>query len=122
MNSRERVVKALNHEEPDRIPIDFGGLLASINVYTYDDLLEHLGLPANTGDAIVSREWSNVPKPSEALLEKWGVDFRRVWLGGPEQFEPIVNQAEQTFIDEWGLTWKRIVPFFDRSNLTRFKT
>lgn len=108
MNSRERVLKALNHEEPDRIPIDFGGLLASINVYTYDDLLVHIGLPANAGDSIVSREWSNVPKPSEALLEMWGVDFRRVWLGGPDNFEPVVNKEEQTFIDEWGLTWKRI--------------
>jgi uroporphyrinogen decarboxylase len=25
MNSRERVITALNHEEPDRVPIDLGG-------------------------------------------------------------------------------------------------
>jgi uroporphyrinogen decarboxylase len=105
---RERVVKALNHEEPDRVPIDFGGLLASINVYTYDSLMEYAGLPSNSGDAIVSREWSNVPKPSEALLKKWSVDFRRVWLGGPDNYQPIINEEEKTFIDEWGLTWKRI--------------
>lgn len=25
MDSRERVITALNHEEPDRVPIDLGG-------------------------------------------------------------------------------------------------
>ncbi|MDF1513697.1 MAG: uroporphyrinogen decarboxylase family protein [Anaerolineae bacterium] len=29
MNSRERVMKAINHEEPDRIPIDLGGSIVS---------------------------------------------------------------------------------------------
>ncbi len=101
MTSRERVLTALNHEEPDRIPIDFGGLLASINVYTYDALLKEVGVPAG-GDGVVSREWSNVPKPSEELLRRWGVDFRRVWLGGPERFTPIVDPAEGTMKDEWG--------------------
>ncbi len=106
MTSRERVRIALDHGEPDRIPIDFGGLLASINVYTYDALLKEVGLPAG-GDEVVSREWSNVPKPSEELLRRWHVDFRRVWLGGPEKFIPIVDAAEGTLKDEWGLTWKR---------------
>lgn len=33
MNSRERVNIALNHEQPDRIPVDFGGtLVSSMNV------------------------------------------------------------------------------------------
>jgi uroporphyrinogen decarboxylase len=89
------------------VPIDFGGLLASINVYTYDALLREVGIPAG-GDEVVSREWSNVPKPAEALMVKWGVDFRRVWLGGPEQFTPVVDEAEGTTKDEWGLSWKRV--------------
>lgn len=107
MTSRERVVKALNQEEPDRVPIDFGGLLASINLYTYEDLLDMVGIPGGKEDAVLSEEWSNVPKPSEQLLEKWGVDFRRVWLGAPDNFTVIKDEKEQTMIDEWGLTWKR---------------
>ncbi len=108
MTSRERVVKTLNHEEPDRVPVDFGGLLASINLYTYEDLLKIVGIPGGKEDAVLSEEWSNVPKPSERLLEKWGVDFRRVWLGAPDNYVPIRNEEEKTVIDEWGLTWKRI--------------
>lgn len=108
MTSRERVVKTINLQEPDRVPIDFGGLLSSTNIYTYDDLLKLEGIEDGLSDAIVSKEWSNVPKPSEQLLKKWGVDFRRVWLGSPDNFEPVINSEEQTMIDEWGLTWKKI--------------
>ena len=31
MNSRERVLVALDHGEPDRVPIDFGGLVSSLH-------------------------------------------------------------------------------------------
>ena len=36
------------------------------------------------------------------------MDFRRVWLSGPERFTPVVDARAQTFTDEWGLTWKRV--------------
>lgn len=36
MNSRERVITALRHEEPDRVPIDLGGTaVSSIAMSTY---------------------------------------------------------------------------------------
>ncbi|UCB46402.1 MAG: methyltransferase [Spirochaetota bacterium] len=44
--SRERVMVALNHEEPDRVPIDLGGtIMSGINVVTLHLLRNHLGLP-----------------------------------------------------------------------------
>jgi len=44
MNSRERVLTALNHKEPDRVPIDFGSFpgATSMNVRAYQNLLEYL--------------------------------------------------------------------------------
>ncbi|MBL7111524.1 MAG: methyltransferase [Bacteroidales bacterium] len=46
MNSRERVFSALNHKEPDRVPIDFGGHRSSgIAAMAYTKLRKHLGLP-----------------------------------------------------------------------------
>ncbi len=46
MNHRERVLAALNHQEPDRIPIDFGGTVDStISALNYQALREVLGLP-----------------------------------------------------------------------------
>ena len=45
MNSRERVVTALNHEEPDRLPIDLGGsVVTSIAISTYGELRDYLKL------------------------------------------------------------------------------
>jgi uroporphyrinogen decarboxylase len=45
MNSRERVRAALNHEAPDRVPIDFSGHRSSgIAAVAYAKLREHLGL------------------------------------------------------------------------------
>ncbi len=47
MNSRERVIAALNHQEPDRVPIDFSGHRSSgIAAIAYAKLRQHLGLPA----------------------------------------------------------------------------
>ncbi len=45
MKSRERVLKAINFQEADRVPIDLGGLKASgIAVETYDRVSRTLGL------------------------------------------------------------------------------
>jgi len=46
LNSRERVVSALNHRQPDKVPIDFGGHQSSgIMVQAYRDLRRAIGLP-----------------------------------------------------------------------------
>jgi len=41
MSHRERVLAALNHEQPDRVPIDFGGgmarTLADMAIATLDE-------------------------------------------------------------------------------------
>ena len=47
MNSRERVIAALNHEIPDRIPRDLGGTESSgVTGIAYNRLRKHMGLPA----------------------------------------------------------------------------
>ena len=47
MTSRERVIKALNHEEPDRVPIDLGGFQTGIHKGAYTQLLDYLGIGEN---------------------------------------------------------------------------
>ena len=45
MNSRERVLEALNHREPDRVPIDLGGTDNSgITAIAYNRLKAYLGM------------------------------------------------------------------------------
>ncbi|MCZ7544280.1 MAG: methyltransferase [Anaerolineae bacterium] len=45
MNSRERVLKAINHEQPDRVPIDLGGsIVTGIMAGALDRLHRYLGI------------------------------------------------------------------------------
>lgn len=49
MNHRQRVLTALSHQEPDRVPIDFGGTVdTTIQAVNYRQLRKHLGLDAGT--------------------------------------------------------------------------
>lgn len=48
MTSRERIIAALEHREPDRLPIDFAGTdCSSIHVIAYDKLRKHLGIESH---------------------------------------------------------------------------
>ena len=49
MNSRERVLKAVNFQQPDRAPIDLGGIRASgINAVVYANLKRRMGINTPT--------------------------------------------------------------------------
>jgi len=46
MTSRERILSALQHKQPDRVPVDFSGHRSSgINAIAYARLRDYLGLP-----------------------------------------------------------------------------
>jgi uroporphyrinogen decarboxylase len=103
MLPRERVLTALNHEEPDRIPIDLGSTRVSgICLDAYTRLLDALGLPRREL-RVVDRS-QGLAGPDEDVLEALGVDFRSVWTnppsGGPA---PIIQEEEyEVYLNEWG--------------------
>jgi uroporphyrinogen decarboxylase len=103
MNARERVMLALNHQEPDRIPIDLGGsICSSIHREAYVELKKQLGIPLE-GIQMVDYI-QQLPYLDEALLERFGADFRLVQL--PAATAPDVEIFEEgdyyAFIDRWG--------------------
>lgn len=72
MNSRERVLRAIDHREPDRVPIDFGGTRQSgIAASTYHQLKEHLGIHTPTRVYDVYQMLAEIERP---LLERFGAD------------------------------------------------
>ncbi|MHA1209697.1 MAG: hypothetical protein ACTSSA_10500 [Candidatus Freyarchaeota archaeon] len=83
LSHRERVEMALNHEEPDRVPIEFGGVNNSIYEkpfywpispkYGYSALVKYLGLE-NVPDAQTLPS-NCVSWLDERILERFGVDF-----------------------------------------------
>ena len=80
MTSRERVLAALNHVEPDRIPVDLGGHRSSgISAIAYHRLRKHLGLPEK-----VVRVYDMVQQMAiidEDVLDLFGVDVIEMGRG-----------------------------------------
>ncbi|MFH0962693.1 MAG: uroporphyrinogen decarboxylase family protein [Planctomycetota bacterium] len=72
MNSRDRVLAAVNFREPDRTPIDLGAMRASgINAVVYDELKRRMGFrtPTKVRDAMQILAEVELP-----VLEKLHVD------------------------------------------------
>jgi uroporphyrinogen decarboxylase len=101
MNSKERFLTALNHEEPDRVPLDLGGWVTTINEKAYNALLTHLGIDRHREVFDWLRQ--NVA-PEEDVLQRLGVDTRYVHPGNPHswKFEPKETAKGLYLTDEWG--------------------
>ena len=103
MKPRERVLLALNHQEPDRIPIDLGAsICSSIHKNAYIELKNHLGMEVE--ELKMLDYVQQLPYLDEALLERFGVDFRLIQL--PAATAPDVDIFEEgdyyAFMDRWG--------------------
>ena len=101
MKSKERFIAALDHQEADRVPLDLGGWVSTINVKTYTRLLKKLGIQREG----VVFDWlrQNV-SPEEDVLERLGVDTRYVHLGTPHAWHFAPEQTDKGLYvtDEWG--------------------
>ncbi|HCO96109.1 MAG TPA: uroporphyrinogen-III decarboxylase [Phycisphaerales bacterium] len=108
MTSRERVIKALNHEEPDRIPIDLGGFQTGIHKKAYIELLDYLGID---DEPTIMDPVQQLAGPCEELLERFHVDIRYVCAHGPESFKGGIERNTRggrlwhDLKDEFGVIW-----------------
>jgi uroporphyrinogen decarboxylase len=73
MTSRERILAALNHNQPDRVPVDFSGHRSSgIAAMAYPKLREFLGLPP--GPIRVYDVIQQLAVIDEDMLDRFSVD------------------------------------------------
>ena len=73
MNSRERVLAALNFKNTDRIPKDLGGMLSTgISAFAYPKLVESLGLPSRLPK--VYDTYQMLAMPDMDVLDALGCD------------------------------------------------
>lgn len=101
MKHRDRVMMAINHEEPDRVPIDLG---SNGNLIVDECHLKVRKLMGLKGEPQVYRKGSTTSYYDEELLEAFDVDFRHVWLDSPDKPKARVNE-DGTVTDMWGVTW-----------------
>jgi len=94
MNSKERVVSAIEHKIPDRIPLD-------INIRP---------------ESLVKLKTYFRIEDEDKLLDKLGIDIRYVYMTPPNDFElkpglTYFNISKDyvafwaTLLDEWGIKW-----------------
>ena len=108
MTSRERLLLALNHREPDRVPIDMGGNQSGIHRFAYQRLVDLLGLKE---EIVIMDLVQQLALPSEAVLERLHVDTRYVRAKGAASFDARIVKREREgrtwhdFTDEFGVTW-----------------
>jgi uroporphyrinogen decarboxylase len=73
MTSRERVLAAIGHREPDRVPIDLGATPSSgISAIAYNNLKRHAGLAG--GRTRLYDVVQQLAQPEDAVLDRFRVD------------------------------------------------
>jgi uroporphyrinogen decarboxylase len=99
MNSRERVLAALNHREPDRPPRDLGGTTATgIHPRAYQALKEHLGLGG--GWTYLSAR-AQLARVEAAVLDRFQIDC--LPLIPVTAAEPPALDERRAYLDRWGV-------------------
>ncbi len=107
MNSRERVKIALNHKEPDRVPIDLWGSASRVTNDLYFKILKYLKInnipekvrPGKTAEYVDYR-----------ISEIIDSDFRHAVIRSPRNFSSHTDENGLIF-DEWGIGYKMIGPY-----------
>jgi len=100
LTSRERILRALNHEEPDRVPMDLGSTHdSSIVVEGYERLKAHFGVSSKTE---IMQRMTRAAMVDEAVLQKLGIDTRAVILGSPTR-GVAAELGPRAYRDMWGV-------------------
>src|SRR6266498_4510557 len=109
MTPRQRVLTALTHEEPDRVPLALGGGPYGLVDDLYLRLIKYLNLgepvpPFRTGHSISYMD--------DRLLDKLDTDLRYCWPGLLPNSPVTRGEDEDTFYDSYGQVWKRAFPYY----------
>jgi len=109
MNSRERVLTALNHKEPDRVPFDMGGtVLTGINVKAYAALRDYLGLPPI--ELTIVDVVQQLAQVDDDVIDRLGVDVRNVAPRSSATYRIEIKDMQggnyTYFYDEYGIGWR----------------
>ena len=87
MTSRERVLTALSHHEPDRVPVDLNGtIVTSLTRIAYQNLRDFLSLPPDPKPE-VSHFAMDTVRATDDLLDRYRVDTRAIGMGVPFGFK-----------------------------------
>jgi uroporphyrinogen decarboxylase len=108
LTSRERLLKTLAHQEPDRVPLDLGSTqVTGIHVLAYHRLREALGLPPVTAQICDYIQGLALPDPD--VIERLGVDVRGLFPLNSHNWKIVEREDGEylTYHDEWDITHRK---------------
>jgi uroporphyrinogen decarboxylase len=100
LTSRERVITALSHHEPDRVPFD-----CTFTYEAYQNLVKWMGFP-NTDKELPHSPSLNVSPPIN-FLEELKVDLHYIGLNHWKNELPF-EYGMDAYTDIWGVGYKKI--------------
>lgn len=109
MNSRDRVLAALDHREPDRVPIDFCGTLGTtLNATAYENLRNYLGLEKLQIAASAEQTMYQLAPADDRLLQLFDADVYGIVPNWPSKWKLAVETREDGYYytDEWGIRYR----------------
>ena len=109
---RQRVLDALNHREPDRIPFDLGSSIETgITTQAYDRFIQLEGLTEEPDDTLFNMfvDAGGFKQIPENVLKHLGADTRGALVQLPSEPMPEIDFEGTTMIfrDEWGIKWAK---------------
>ena len=110
MDSRERVLMTLNHEQPDRPPIDMGGLVTSPTYGAYENMKKYFNLKNPSAYIGGFKVMLNM---DEEILQRCHSDFRTHYLPLTGKEWEVKWIAEDKFIDRWGVTFRDVGDYYE---------
>ena len=103
MNCRERALAALNHQEPDRVPLDFGGRQTTLHLYAHQALMRHLGLSGP--EPLIRSYHTYLVEPDPQLLRRFERVSTIFFPKPPSDYVFKIDPATNSYVDEWGTTY-----------------
>jgi uroporphyrinogen decarboxylase len=103
MTSRERVMAAYNHREPDRVPVCLGGTAQKFSKAAYHKVKAALGIRESMAGEDELDELGNVVNYHPAVLEKLGSDFRHLQV---RRLPPVRTLDDGSRLHELGFALK----------------
>ncbi len=100
MTSRERVVTALQHQEPDRVPFD-----CSFTYESFRKLANWMGL--DNANGILPRSPALNVKPPIEFMQEMGIDLYYFGLNNWKVVPPF-EYGMDSYTDVWGVGYRKI--------------
>ncbi len=108
MNSRERLLAALNHQEPDQIPFDLGSTqVTGIHAVAYRNLRAYLGMPEV--EPQICDMVQGLALPDDDVIEQLSVDVRGLFPLNSHNWKIALTDLSDRweYRDEWGISHQR---------------